>query len=80
MLSCDVKLTLCLLHLVGSGLHEGGGGVGGVSLVPGDNVEVVEGELKGLEGKVISAAEETITIMPKHDDLKVIPDAHVWVK
>ena len=42
-----------------------------MSLVPGDNVEVVEGELKGLEGKVISAAEETITVMPKHDDLKV---------
>ena len=55
-------------NIVGSGLHDN---VGGVSLVPGDNVEVVEGELKGLEGKVISAAEETITIMPKHDDLKV---------
>ena len=63
-----INLTLCLLHIVGSGLHDN---VGGVSLVPGDNVEVVEGELKGLEGKVISAAEETITIMPKHDDLKV---------
>ena len=66
------KLTLYWLHYaVGSGLHEGSGGVSGVSLLPGDNVEVVEGELKGLEGKVISAAEETITILPKHEDLKV---------
>ena len=42
-----------------------------VSLMPGDNVEVVEGELKGLEGKVITSGEDTITILPKHEDLKV---------
>ena len=68
-----MKLTLCWLHyLVGSGLHESSSGVGGACLVPGDNVEVVEGELKGLEGKVISANEDSITIIPKHEDLRVM--------
>ena len=34
-------------------------------------MEVVEGELKGLEGKVISCSDDGITILPRHDDLKV---------
>lgn len=40
---------------------------------PGDNVEVCEGELINLQGKVLSVDGNKITIMPKHEDLKVIP-------
>jgi len=36
----------------------------------GDMVEVVEGELQNLQGKVIAIDGAKITIMPKHDDLK----------
>ena len=36
----------------------------------GDMVEVVEGELQNLQGKVIAIDGPKITIMPKHDDLK----------
>ena len=36
----------------------------------GDNVEVMEGELVNLQGKVIAIDGTKITIMPKHEDLK----------
>merc|ERR1719273_883328 len=36
----------------------------------GDMVEVIEGELQNLQGKVIAIDGAKITIMPKHDDLK----------
>merc|ERR1719234_608806 len=36
----------------------------------GDMVEVIEGELQNLQGKVIAIDGSKITIMPKHDDLK----------
>lgn len=42
---------------------------------PGDNVEVCEGELINLQGKVLSVDGNKITIMPKHEDLKVRPQA-----
>lgn len=44
---------------------------------PGDNVEVCEGELINLQGKVLSVDGNKITIMPKHEDLKVGPAS--WV-
>ncbi|CAI9740140.1 transcription elongation factor SPT5-like [Octopus vulgaris] len=40
------------------------------NLIPGDMVEVCEGELIYLQGKVISVDGNKITIMPKHVDLK----------
>ncbi len=42
-----------------------------MALQPGDVVEVVEGDLMNLQGKVISVELDTVTIMPKHEDLKV---------
>lgn len=36
----------------------------------GDNVEVQEGELINLQGKVIAVDGNKITMLPKHDDLK----------
>ena len=51
------------------------GGVSGSSatgvLVPGDVVEVVEGDLMNLQGKVVSVEGDTVTIIPHHEDLKV---------
>ena len=41
-------------------------------LVAGDVVEVVEGDLMHLQGKVVSVEGETVTILPRHEDLKVI--------
>lgn len=41
------------------------------SLSAGDNVEVCTGELINLQGKVLSIDGDMVTIMPKHDDLKV---------
>ena len=41
------------------------------SFAPGDNVEVIEGELIHLQGKILSIDGNTVTIMPKHEDLKV---------
>lgn len=42
---------------------------------PGDNVEVCEGELINLQGKILSVDGNKITIMPKHEDLKVAEHA-----
>ena len=42
-----------------------------LALQPGDVVEVVEGDLMNLQGKVISVEMDTVTIMPKHENLKV---------
>lgn len=42
------------------------------NLQAGDNVEVCEGELINLQGKILSVDGNKITIMPKHEDLKVI--------
>ena len=44
----------------------------GPILAPGDMVEVCEGQLMHLQGKVINVEGDVITIMPKHDDLKVL--------
>jgi len=41
------------------------------TLAPGDVVEVREGQLMHLQGKVINVEGDVVTIMPKHDDLKV---------
>lgn len=41
------------------------------NFAPGDNVEVAEGELVHLQGKIISIDGNKITMLPKHDDLKV---------
>ncbi len=51
----------------GSGSSSGAASV----LVPGDVVEVMEGDLMNLQGKVQSVDGNTITIMPRHEDLKV---------
>lgn len=40
------------------------------SFSTGDNVEVTEGELVNLQGKIIAVDGSKITIQPKHDDLK----------
>ena len=50
-----------------------GSGSGNMSavLVPGDVVEVVEGDLTNLQGKVLSVEGDTVTILPRHEDLKV---------
>lgn len=47
------------------------------NLQAGDNVEVCEGELINLQGKILSVDGNKITIMPKHEDLKV--HAHSWL-
>lgn len=39
--------------------------------VPGDNIEVMDGELVNLRGKVQSVDGDKIVIMPEHEDLKV---------
>lgn len=50
----------------------GGGGSGSATvLVPGDVVEVMEGDLMNLQGKVVSVDGNTVTVMPRHEDLKV---------
>ena len=41
------------------------------TLVPGDVVEVAEGELVHLLGKVITVDGNKVTMIPKHEDLKV---------
>lgn len=42
-----------------------------ISFSPGDNVEVCEGELMHLQGKIISIDGNMIIVMPKHEDLTV---------
>ncbi|UYV79470.1 SUPT5H [Cordylochernes scorpioides] len=46
------------------------GGDSSHSFAPGDNVEVCEGELLHLQGRVISVEGSKITMIPSHDDLK----------
>lgn len=47
----------------------------GHSFSAGDNVEVCEGELMNLQGKILAIDGHLITIMPKHEDLHVsLPD------
>lgn len=38
---------------------------------PGDNVEVTEGELMNLQGKIVSVEGNKIVMLPFHEDLKV---------
>ena len=38
---------------------------------PGDNVEVVEGELINLQGKIVSIEGSKVVMLPFHEDLKV---------
>src|SRR5207249_3400924 len=40
------------------------------SLAPGDFIEVVEGELAGLIGKILTLDGAKISMMPKHEDLR----------
>lgn len=47
------------------------------NLQAGDNVEVCEGELINLQGKILSVDGNKITIMPKHEDLKVNTPSHL---
>ena len=44
---------------------------GAATLQPGDVVEVCEGELIHLQGKVVSISGDTVTIQPKHEELTV---------
>lgn len=41
------------------------------SFSTGDNVEVCQGELMHLQGKILTIDGNFITVMPKHEDLKV---------
>jgi len=41
------------------------------NFAPGDMVEVADGELIHLQGKIISIDGNKITMLPKHEDLKV---------
>ena len=50
----------------------GGDSKVGPTLAPGDIIEVCEGQLMHLQGKVINVEGDVITIMPKHEDLKVL--------
>jgi transcription elongation factor SPT5 len=47
------------------------------NFVPGDMVEVSEGELIHLQGKVTSTDGNKITMLPKHEDLKVSEVDHL---
>ncbi|PAV82930.1 hypothetical protein WR25_00956 isoform B [Diploscapter pachys] len=50
----------------------------GHSFAPGDVVEVVEGELVNLKGKVESVDGEKIIMMPEHEDLKEPLTLNAW--
>lgn len=41
------------------------------SFVTGDVVEVAEGDLANLKGTILTIDGNKVTIMPKHEDLKV---------
>lgn len=47
------------------------------SFSTGDNVEVCQGELMHLQGKILSIDGNFITVMPKHEDLKVSASSNV---
>ena len=44
---------------------------GSAVIQQGDMVEVIEGSLANLQGKVLSVTGDTALIMPKHEDLTV---------
>ena len=50
----------------------GGDSKTGPILALGDIVEVCEGQLMHLQGKVINVEGDVIIIIPKHEDLKVL--------
>ncbi|UYV79463.1 SUPT5H [Cordylochernes scorpioides] len=58
------------LELGSSTVPKTAGGDSSHSFAPGDNVEVCEGELLHLQGRVISVEGSKITMIPSHDDLK----------
>ncbi|XP_014230506.2 transcription elongation factor SPT5-like [Trichogramma pretiosum] len=64
----DLELSGAPVTGVSSGKDEGAG-ASGHSFSAGDNVEVKEGELMNLQGKVVSVDGNTITVMPKHEEL-----------
>ena len=64
-------ITCKLVYTYGLIVTSGGDGKAGSTLAPGDIVEVCEGQLMHLQGKVINVEGDVITIMPKHEDLKV---------
>ena len=45
-------------------------------LAPGDVVEVCDGELMHLQGKVVGVDGDVVTVLPNHEDLQVC----VWVR
>ncbi|KAL7306543.1 hypothetical protein TKK_0001235 [Trichogramma kaykai] len=64
----DLELSGAPVTGVSSGKDEGAG-ASGHSFSAGDNVEVKEGELMNLQGKVVSVDGNMITVMPKHEEL-----------
>lgn len=59
-------IVLYIIPLLVSGSSAGSAG-----LQPGDVVEVCEGDLMHLQGTVLSVDGETVTMIPKHEDLHV---------
>ena len=55
-------------------------GESGHKLAPGDLVEVAEGELIHLQGKVIKVEGNKITMMPKHEDLKALYSIYILLR
>ena len=64
-------ITCKLVYTYAITVTSGSDGKAGSTLVPGDIVEVCEGQLMHLQGNVINVEGDVITIMPKHEDLKV---------
>ena len=48
-----------------------GSSAGSAGLQPGDVVEVCEGDLLHLQGTIISIEGDSVTMMPKHEELNV---------
>lgn len=48
-------------------------------LAPGDVVEVCDGELMHLQGKVVGVDGDVVTVLPNHEDLEVSEGVGVWV-